>query len=410
MNAGIAEFNVGERAMKRTVWMLAALLVPLEGAAQVMNQLSVDREGQRVALTGPPSVWSGGNSESRLFRRAAGGWTEDGRVPSPGWQRVEFIGDDLLIEGRRHSIVDGELTPKSGPLGVGPVAIGLGDSGPLIRGDRVLMGIEAFPHSPLRILQADGEGWTTLAELPPPADLPWVMGPVHAAFDEQRVAVLLMPLAERCGLLIYESGGNGWQRTGPLFPPVCGERAGLGGGSISLEGERLVIGAYPDPNMQGRAGQLAVHARGTGEWLETARIERPTVEDDYTDDGMLPYAFGHRVQLVAGRIHVGTGYQIIRSHQDGVAIESSVIHNGVMVFAEGSDGWSVERHLVHAHPTALFGTFFEVRGERLFIDSPLEDAAYVFARSEAGYRMEARLPAEPAPPGTEGPTSDIDIE
>lgn len=52
-------------------------------------------------------------------------------------------------------------------------------------------------------------------------------------------------------------------------------------------------------------------------------------------------------------------------------------------------------NLVHAHPTASFGDSFEVRGNRLFIDSPLEEAAYVFVRDGGKYRQEARLPDEP---------------
>ncbi len=389
--------------MKWLVWVCALLLWPLVAASQGMNKLSVDQDGKRVALAGAPSVWSGGKSESRLFRRGDQGWTEAGTVATPGWQRIEFIGEDLLLQGRRHSFVDGRLEPRGEAISSGQPLFAQGDSGPIVRGNHVLVGIEEFPRSPLRLVKVDGDGWKSLAELQPPADLPWIIGPMHVAFDEQRVAVLLMPMMERCGLLIYEAEGEGWKRTGPLFPEVCRDGAQLGGGSISLEGERIVIGAYPHPNPEGRAGQLALFERGSGDWAEKGRIQRPTIEDDYTEDGMLPYAFGHRVQLVGGRIHAGTGYQIIRSHTEGIGTEASVVHNGVIVFAEKDGGWTVERHLVHAHATAAFGEYFEVRGDRLFIDSPFEEAAYVFVREDAGYRMESRLPAEQADPDAEHP-------
>ncbi len=276
----------------------------------------------------------------------------------------------------------------------------MGDSDPITRGSDVLLGIGEFPNSPLRIVRANEQGWTTVGELPPPSDLRWTSGPVHVAFGEQRVAVRLLPIFERCSLLIYESDSDGWKLTGPLFPSVCSEGTDIAGGAVSLEGERIAIGAYPNPNAKGRAGQVALHERGTGEWAETARIDRPIIEGDYTEDGMLPYAFGHRVHLVGGRLHVGTGYQIIRSQPGSASTEANVINNGVVMLVEEAGQWKTEPHLVHAQPSASFGGGFEVRGDRVFIDSPDEAAVYVFVRSIAGYRMEARLPAEAVDAGT----------
>lgn len=381
--------------MKGIAAWAVLLVFPLSVTAQGFKSLSVDGAGERVALAGAPSVWMGGDSTSRLFRRAEQGWTEAGTVPTPAWQRIEFVGEDLMLQGQRHSLVDGRLEPRGDAIESSGIPAVLGDSGLLVRGMHVLVGIEEFPSAPLRLLSAEGNGWKSLGDLPPPEGLSWWgIGARYAAFDAERVALLLMPMMERCGLLVYEADGDGWKRTGPLFPEICRDGADIAGVSISLEGERIVIGAYPHPNPEGRAGELALLERGTGDWAETLRIPRPTIENDYTEGGMLPYAFGHRVQLAGGRIHAATGYQIIREYIEGIRTEASVVHNGVMVLSEANGDWSVERHLVHAHATAAFGQHFEVRGDRLFIDSPDEDAAYVFVHEGTGYRMEARLPAE----------------
>ena len=384
--------------MKQLGWGIAigaAMLWSAGAAAQGMRILSVDQHGERVALAGVPSAWAGGKGESRLFRLGEDGWAEVERIPTPAWQKLEFIGADLLIDGRRQAQVDGKRTPVGDPITQSAMFSAQGDSGPIVRGEQLLIGIETFPREPLRLLRSAPDGWATVAELAPPDQLQWMMGSVYADFDAQRVAILLMPMGERCGLLIYESGSEGWQRAGPFFPEVCSEGTQLGGGSISLEGERLLIGAYPNPEPDGKAGQLALLEHRDGGWLETARIQRPSIDGDYTDGGMQPYGFGHRVRLAEGMIHAASGYQVIHSHQPGVSTEASVIRNGVFVFVEQDGGWQVERHHVHAHPSATFGDDFDVRGNRMFIDSPDEEAAYVFVRTPDGYQLEARLPSEP---------------
>lgn len=325
------------------------LLLSIDGWAQGFKAMTVDAAGERVALAGRPSVWSGGKAESRLFRVAEGRWSEAGRFASPAWQTTAFVEQDLLVEGRRQSLAEGALVPNSEPIDPMPGLQAMGEVGPIVHGRQILVGIEGFPHAPLRIIEAEGKGWATVAELEPPPGLPWIISPLHAAFDGQRVAMLLMPLGERCGLLVYEKSTDGWTRSGPLFPEVCGSGEHAGG-ALALDGEQIAIGVFPYPHPEGRAGEVALHRRGDGSWPESTRVQRPIIEDDCSEDGMRPYAFGHRAQLAGGRLYVGTGYQIIRPHQDGVGTEASVVHNGVMVFTRESGEWTILRNLAYCQP------------------------------------------------------------
>ncbi|MCK7595328.1 hypothetical protein [Pseudomarimonas salicorniae] len=383
-------------AMKRSarwVWMGMAALWPLSAAGQGLRTLSVDPQGERVALAGEPSFWAGGKSQYRLFRLAEEGWTEVESISTPVAQTLEFIGDDLLIGGRRmHAVEEDDALEEVGSSDRSGLSA-LDAMNPIIRGERVLAGLHSFPSSPLHLLQSSQTGWETLAELQAPEALSWMMGGVYADFDANMVAVLLMPMGERCGLLVYEAGGSAWQASGPLFPDLCREGSLAGGGSISIEGGRILIGAYPDAGPEGAPGEAALLERREGEWVETARFQRMTIEGDYTEGGMRPYAFGHRVRLVDSRAHIGSGYQITHSHTAS-STRSTVIHNGIFVFVERDGGWMIERHHVHAHPTATFGLDFEVRGNRMFVGSPDEEAAYVFIRGEDGYQLESRLPKE----------------
>jgi hypothetical protein len=368
------------------LWLSAAFASP---ANAVTLSLAVDAEGRRVAMAGLPSFWAEGRSEIRVFGREGKKWVNASTITSTPMHATIFVGRELLIEGRRHIERDGRWEPFGEPIVSASRLISpMGEPNLHAAGSRVFVPGRFLEKSQLWRLSEDGAA--VESELDLPTGL--FAGSRAVATHEARIAILYAPIGEPCGLYVFERAASGWVREGPVFPDVCGKDQDTAAVSLAIDEQRVAIGAYPNPNPDGRAGQVAVHERGDGGWPEVARVAYPDQGLGAPPEDHHPYLFGHRVELADGRLYVGAGYKMLLEYSPGGNSRSSFFYHGVMVFVPGEEGWLLERHLVHTVPTASFGSRFAARGSRVFVDSPDEAAVYVLRRSKTAYVEEARLP------------------
>ena len=106
----------------------------------------------------------------------------------------------------------------------------------------------------------------------------------------------------------------------------------------------------------------------------------------------MPHGFGRRIVLQGPRAFIAETWS--KPTETGYLS----VYNGVLVMVERGGRWELETHYVHAVRQATFGADFEVRGDRLYIDSMNEFAAYVFERRDGEWHHAGRIPKEePAP-------------
>lgn len=378
--------------MRRYLWTvlglgLCAALPAMPAAAQMLVPfMAVDADGTQVAVVNRASVWD--TPTVSVYRMHRGDWKEVASIEAERHAEIRFVGKMLMIGEQLHALVDDRLAPVGAPLEV-PLSLIGGMRETAVHGDRMVITGMDFPRSPALIWEATAEGWRKAEEIPADKDFPFIFGWRRIAYDGDRLALLLLPHADRCAVLVFDRGESGWARSAQFFPEVCADPE-VSDGALALHGDRMLIGAFP---MVKGPGELAIHALRADGWQQVARLARPDQEGDYVNDEVLPYAFGHRVALDGEFIYAGGGYQTILEDSPG-SIRASTILNGVFFISPEGDGWQTRKHVAHADVNALFGEAFELRGKRLFIDSRMEPAIYVYKRGSGGWKQVARIAAK----------------
>jgi hypothetical protein len=369
---------------------LGALLAMVPASAQVpVPFMAVDGEGNQVALLDRGSAWD--RPTVTVHRVSGRHWKPVAKSELARSEGLRFVGRLLLIGTQLHAVGDGSLTPVGAPLASSLTILGVEQLA--VHGNRVLVTGTDFPASAAELWEATGQGWSRLGSIAAADDVAPFFATRHLAFDGNRLAVLLLPHGSPCGVLVYDRSADDageWVRSALFFPEVCAEPE-IAHGHIALHGDRLLIGAHPA--LKG-PGELALHARGAGGWQQLARLQRPDQQGDFVDQEILPFGFGHRVALDDTYLYAGGGYQSILEDTPA-ATRGTTVHNGVFVISAQGDGWQTRKHVVHAELDATFGQSFEVRGKRLFVDSPLEPAVHVFERRRNGWKHVARIADAP---------------
>lgn len=164
---------------------------------------------------------------------------------------------------------------------------------------------------------------------------------------------------------------------------------------VAIDGDRLALGTEPTEKIA--AGEVLLYRREKKGWTLAGRIARPALQEEPAAEiGYLPHGFGRRIVLDGRDLFVGDTW----SRATDYGYES--IHNGVFVLTQRDGAWELARHYVHAARRAAFGTDFEVRGDRLFIDSPNEFAVFLFEFRDGEWHAAGRIPKEEATSGDAG--------
>lgn len=374
--------------MRTVLILLGLLLMPAVLAQGMPSSVAFDADGRRVALRSQGSAWDG--ATVTVFEDAGEGWRPALALPLPPWTPIDFVAGMLSANGQLHVLEGDKARAVGEPLRRLRI-MALGEHG-VYQGERAFVPDTFFPEGEGRFHRATAQGWQDEEVVPAQAGVPSSTLVRRVALNGARMAVLLIPIQDKCGVLVFDRGEAGWQRSALFFPDVCAAGQQAMGGDIALDGDTLLIGAHPGPG--DGPGKLALFALRDGHWEETSTLERPVQQDDHVTDELLPYAFGHRVALRDGLIFAGGGYQQILEHVPGVSTRALTVLNGVFVIGREGEGWQTRAHYVHFDPRASFGGAFEVRGARLLVDSPDEDAAYLFERRGDVWSQLTRLPPE----------------
>ncbi len=276
----------------------------------------------------------------------------------------------------------------------GELADGFGES-VAVSDDTVLVGAPGVVLSKLNegaayLFERDGEGWSQVAKLRRETVGRNDMTGVAVALDGG-VAVIGSPGADAAGTdsgaaLIYEREEGAWTRVATLTPEAAGERFGS---AVSVDGDRILVGASGNVPAQETAGSAYVFERRDNAWQRTARL---TPSDGAGGDG-----FGDAVALTGDRALVGARFADLGGSDEGAAY----------VFKQADGGWNEVAKLTapepadrdqFGHAVALTGTMALIGAPRF--DHPGRDsgAVWAFTPGAGGWHLNTRL--SPAAPDT----------
>lgn len=213
--------------------------------------------------------------------------------------------------------------------------------------------------------------------------------------------------------MFREAMGGQWREQAAIRPGHGGPNA-LFGASISLEGDRVAIGASQE-SIQGvtpRAGAAYLYERtgrpGMEAWEPRAFVR---AEETGQDDG-----FGHAVALQGNTLVVGALFED-GADRDDPSSNGSVDSGAVYVFTRNDDGgvgnedWGQTAYLKAdpIQPSSEFGRDVAIDRNIMVVGAPGDDegagAAYIFVRQGDEWVLNQRLMARHPHPGARFGTS-----
>ncbi|GIV62031.1 MAG: hypothetical protein KatS3mg044_0897 [Rhodothermaceae bacterium] len=183
---------------------------------------------------------------------------------------------------------------------------------------------------------------------------------------------------------VYEWGGSGWVEVQKLTPSD-GANSDEFGYSVSIEGDRAIVGARRDDDNGTDSGSAYVFERGAGGWSQVAKL---TASDGENNDN-----FGMAVSISGGRAIVGVHLDDVGGIQD---------LGSAYVFEQGAGGWSQVAKLTASDGlfSDQFGYSVSLDGDRVIVGAVLGDGleqntgtAYVFEWDGSTWSEAAKLMA-----------------
>jgi hypothetical protein len=180
--------------------------------------------------------------------------------------------------------------------------------------------------------------------------------------------------AGRGAAYVFARSGDAWVEEQKLVASG-GAEPGKFGSSVSLDGDRILVGAYGAASFRGAAHVFVKSGDG---WVEEQEL--------VAKDGAAGENFGYAVSLAGDRALVG-------AHGGGAA------RGAAHVFVRSGGAWIEEQRLVVSDGAAddAFGWSVSLSGDRALVGAPGNDgargAAYVFVRSGGAWTEESKLVA-----------------
>jgi len=338
-----------------------------------------------------------------------------------------------------------ELSTKIAP--VRPVTGGLFGGAIDVEGDRLIVGAPEAGLASLSVgnvfLYERREGaWRRAAYLTAPDPAPFDEFGIAVAISGDR-AVVGEPGDDEMGpgagsVHVYERTESGWTHTAKLHAAngLPGERIG---DSVSISGERILIGAQHAADAGEDSGAAYLFELAGSEWVQVARLTiadaEPfdrfgvSVDIDGTvaivgsdgDDDVAPSAGAAFVFERAGlgwtlrdKLSAPDGGPIHAfgstvSVSQGTAIVGSPVGGSAYAYERGPGGWSLAQVLTSSATADLFGASVDVSGNNLIVGaaagsdpSGVRGEAHVFERTAAGWAAKTILSADSVPYGSAG--------
>lgn len=217
------------------------------------------------------------------------------------------------------------------------------------------------------------------------------------AISGNRIAVSApkhdMPLSGAGAVYVFEHDGTAWVQTAKVTvsDPIGNHVVGFGSQAVALEADRLVVGAPEDGVLSlAKAGAVYVFDHDGAAWVETQKLVAPLRE--------YGARFGNAVALHGDRILAGA------YAQDVLATASGAAH----VFEWDGAAWSATA-LLSASDGQIsdwFGFSVALHGRVALVGAYFDDdfgstsgSAYVYVKSDTGWKQKAKLTASDASTG-----------
>ncbi len=400
-----------------TSWVETAKLTPADGAASDQFGNSVSLLGDRALVGAIGDAGNGSNSGSAyVFDFDGTSWAETVKLTPADGAAFDQFGYSVSLSGGRALVgayldddngsnsgsayvfdFDGtswaetaKLTPADGAAND---QFGYSVS---LSGDRALVGAyrdaDNGPFSgSAYVFDFDGTSWAETAKLTP-AD--------GAAFDQFGFAVSLSGARALVGARVDDDNGSGsgsayvfdfdgtsWAETAKLTP-ADGAASNQFGNSVSLSGDRAMVGATGDDENGNNSGSAYVFDFNGTSWAETAKLTPA--------DGAAGDLFGRSVSLSGDRALVGALFDDDNGADSGSAY----------VFDFNGRSWAETAKLTPVDGAAndRFGLSVSLSGDRALVGAYLDDdngadsgSAYVFDFNGRSWAETAKLtPADGA--------------
>ena len=201
------------------------------------------------------------------------------------------------------------------------------------------------------------------------------------------------PLAGRA--YVFVRSGSSWSLETTLLPlsPSSQDWFGV---AVSLDGDRALVGAFLNSDAGQGSGAAYFFERGSGGWAEVGQV----TASDANGSGW----FGHAVSLDGDRALIG-------ATQDS---ENGVRTGSAYVFRWTGADWDEEAHLVAPDGADLdqFGHSVALDGDLALVGAPWDDdrgtesgAVYAFARSGGAWSLESKMTG--AGDSSHGPSDEL---
>jgi hypothetical protein len=275
-----------------------------------------------------------------------------------------------------------------------------------VSGDRVIVGASVIEESSRRglpkgsgaawIYRLDGANWIEEAVLRPDEETAREYFGCSVAISG-RTAIIGAPAGESglCTMLpgdrkvasvggsacVFHFDGSKWVHQARLAPagktPV-----GSFGWSVSLSGDRAVIGAREEDANGWMSGAAYVFRFDGGKWVQEARL--------VADDGAAGDYFGNGVSISGERILIGAPFDDDHASQSGSAYVfrydgSTWVEEAKLVPPEGAFEDRFGRSVSLSGDTALIGAYWD---DKAGFDA---GSAYVYHFDGSGWKQQARL-------------------
>ncbi|MEZ5496137.1 MAG: hypothetical protein R3F25_04825 [Gammaproteobacteria bacterium] len=350
-----------------------------------------------------------------VFNHGTGSWVEQTRLlPDPGVHDYDNFAQSLSISGNRALIgapgnddngyntgaaylydYDGQnwyqTTQLTATLGADYAAFGFAVS---LSGDRALIGApydteNGLDTGAVYVFDFDGSHWNQTAKL---------IASDGATSDAFGYAVSLQGNRAVIGAYLDDDNGDG---SGSVYvfdfdgsqwteaPKITASDGAMGdwfGQSVSLHGDRILIGAYQDDTSAANAGSAYVFEWNGSIWSETEKLEANDAEsDDF---------FGYSVSLSGDRALIGAYQEDDNGSQSGAAYVFDYDNNNSL--------WSqpIKLSADDGGANNYFGASVNVLGNRAMIGAPGGDtgSSYVFAFDGMNWSQSEKLTASDGTP------------
>ena len=341
-------------------WTETAKLTVAEADAGDSFGYSISLSGDRALVGAPFDDDNGSNAGSAyVFDLVAGNWTETAKLTATDGTINDQFGRSISLDGNRALV------------GV----VGDDDNGSLSGSAYIFESIAGGWVETFKFTATDGAVNDSFGHVVSLNDGRALVG---APFDDDSSS-------NSGSTYVFNLEANNWTESVKLTDAV-GAVDDKFGWSVSLDGDRALVGAPFDDDNGSNSGAAYVFDLIAGSWSETAKLTVAEAGD----------SFGRSISLEGDRALVGAPFDDDNGSNSGAAY----------VFDLVAGSWTETAKLTVAEAGDSFGRSISLEGDRALVGAPFDDdngsnsgAAYIFDLVAGDWTETAKLTAAEAEAG-----------